>query len=446
MRRPCSWVSVGLPLALLVALFLQPAVARAGASPLDPSFGEGGTVITPAPSSNAWEGSVVSLAEDRAGRLIAAGSTYENYFALLRYQSDGSLDRSFKGGSLERDKAAGGLVETSFAAGATARDVAVQPDGKILAAGTGYASSAFAFARYEESGTRDPSFGNEGRLLTHLGEGEAGALALALQPNGRFIAGGYRESLDGKVEGLLIRYLPNGAVDTSFGAKGRVSFKAPRGSEAIVSDLALLPSGKILVAGELRGEFMLARLLPNGRRDPSFGHRGRVLTDVSGRCECAFADSLALSEGKIVLAGRAFDGHGRRYAALAPYLPNGRLDPGFGHRGIVRTHLERGLFAEDVVIDAAGRIVLAGYSWPATGEAEAEAAVLRYLPDGRLDPSFASSGVFTDQIGYASAAFAALVQPDGKVVIGGEAKLPPKPFSEIENPYENAPFVLLRFQ
>ena len=147
-----------------------------------------------------------------------------------------------------------------------------------------------------------------------------------------------------------------------------------------------------------------------------------------------------------MLAGRAFDGHGRRYAALAPYLPNGRLDPGFGHRGIVRTHLERGLFAEDVVIDAAGRIVLAGYSWPATGEAEAEAAVLRYLPDGRLDPSFASSGVFTDQIGYASAAFAALVQPDGKVVIGGEAKLPPKPFSEIENPYENAPFVLLRFQ
>ncbi len=445
----------GLLLAGLAAMVVAPAVAHAGGDPLDPSFGNGGVVVTPTPTPR-WNGAVFGLAEDSEGRIIAAGETDAGGFGLLRDLADGSLDRSFRGGSVEREPSyPGGLVETGFSGGAAAHDVAVQRDGKIVATGSSSEQGAFALARYEEDGTRDPSFGKDGRVVTHLGPFDGGAFALAIQPDGRIVVGGFRETWNRRTEGLLIRYLPNGAIDPSFGSHGEVRFKPRHRGQAKVDDVALLPSGKILAAGGFHGDFLLARLLPNGSLDPSFGGGdGRVLTDVdaNGYCaesQCAYASSLAVSHGHIVLAGNAAN-HRDLFTAVTRYQANGKLDRRFGDRGIVRVHRLYILTADQLVVQRDGKIVTVGHRYGKYGES---VVAVRFLPSGKPDPSFARSGVFTRKVGFSSVAYTALLQRDGKVVIGGYAvakggtpTLPPEAAEEgPEDPLESAHFMLMRF-
>jgi uncharacterized delta-60 repeat protein len=131
-------------------------------------------------------------------------------------------------------------------------------------------------------------------------------------------------------------------------------------------------------------------------------------------------------------------------SALVRYLPNGKLDRGFGRKGIVRTTLGNRLAGKDVVIQRNGKIVLAGtYNVPGSGEARV--AVVRYLPDGRLDRSFARNGFFTRDFGVEGVAYSAIVQRDGRVVVGGRANPKPSPFHENESVFDTAQIFLIRF-
>ena len=332
-----------------------------------------------------------------------------------------------------------------------ATDVEIQHNGDILVAGsdrlgTGEGSAgSILLARFHASGRLDHRFGEEGSVVTHLGVNDGGAFALAIEPNGKILVGGFRETWHHRTEGILVRYLPDGAIDTGFGSGGMVHFKPSGRGQANVHDVAVLRGGKILVAGGFDGRFFLARLQPGGRLDRSFGGGdGRVLTDVDGRGYCAFAicahaNSIAISHGRILLAGVATDPHAE-LSVVARYRSDGRLDRGFGNHGLARAR-RRGhvLTAEKMVLQRNGRIVLAG-------RYDRRVAVLRLLPDGRPDPGFARAGLFTRQIGYESAAYAAVVQGDGKVVIGGYAKPYPEPGREVEFPYENSHFMLMRFR
>jgi uncharacterized delta-60 repeat protein len=431
-----------LALVFLATLAFAP-FARANESPLDPSFGASGVVVTSIPGVN---GVTLGLAEDHDGNLIAVGENDAERFAALRYSHDGLLDPSFSGG----------YVQTAFSEPAVARDVAVQANGRIVAAGIagipgGFEGGAFALARYRPDGTRDPSFSSDGRVFTPVGQlYEGGALALAIQSDGRILAAGFRVGRRQRSEGLLIRYLPNGAIDRSFGSSGQVRFATRGPGQATLGDVAVLPSGKILVAGGYHGRFLLARLLPNGHPDRSFGGGdGRVLTDVDGpfycfEHRCASATSLALSHGEIVLAGNAIDKRGT-FVALARYRANGKLDRRFGDRGVALARRGVLLEAQKMVVQPDGRIVVAaldiGYQMD----------VLRFLADGRPDPSFGRGGLFLHHIGFESAALTALVQRDGKVVIGGFASLShTPPVGEEEEGFEStltdARFAMMRFR
>lgn len=332
-----------------------------------------------------------------------------------------------------------------------ASDVVIQRNGDILVAGTDHTRfgqgsvASIVIARFHANGRLDQSFGKRGSVKTHLGDNFGGGKALAVQPNGKILVGGFRETAQRRTEGLVVRYLPNGSLDRSFGTGGMVRFKTPHRGQANVHDLAVLPSGKILVAGGFLGRFFLARLQPNGRLDRSFGDGdGRVLTDVDGRSYCAYAvcahaNSMAISHGRILLAGVATNPHAE-FSVVARYRFNGRLDRGFGKDGIARARRQyHVLRAEKMVLQRDGRIVLAG-------RYDHQVAVLRFLPDGRPDPSFGHDGFFTRQIGYESAAYAAVVLKDGEVVIGGHAKPYPKPNVEVEFAYTNSHFMLMRFR
>ena len=223
----------------------------------------------------------------------------------------------------------------------------------------------------------------------------------------------------------------SGELDGSFSGDGWLrtlevrssnSNYLPRGAD----DVAIQPDGRIVAVGELidgvsNWYFGAFRYLPNGELDPSFGHGGWVDADL-GNFE--FPHAVALQrDGGIVVAGEG----DCRYAGcfvLARYRPDGNLDPGFGEGGVVRTSfgLVHGARAFDVSVGPDGRIVAAGFVQKGgDGLDSSHFAVARYLPDGRLDQSFSGDGRATIDFGYGNdIAYAVAHQRRGRIVVAGE--------------------------
>jgi len=325
-----------------------------------------------------------------------------------------------------------------------AQAVALQPDGRILAAGTGFFGAAI-LARYLPEGRPDHSFGKSGHARLSLGHHGGGALDVAVLPNGRILAAGYGIGEDRRWKAVVVAFTPDGAIDPHFGRKGVATFTAGGGGETSIEFTALrvLASGKLLVAGEIGGRVLVARLLADGAPDQSFSGDGFAYADP-GHCLCQETTGLALDRrGRAVVSANL--AHGRREpAALLRFEPGGALDRSFGARGVVRTFLGSRLISHDVVVQQNGRIVLAGaYNVPASGEARV--AVVRYLPDGRIDRGFGRRGFFTRDFGVEGVAYAALVQRDGKVVIGGRANPVRSPAHENASVFDTAQVFLARF-
>ena len=211
------------------------------------------------------------LRSRRTGRIVAAGVAGSE-FALARYNADGSLDTSFGDG---------GKVTTGFDPADVTDDrvaeIVLQPDGKIVAAGTIYNGSNydFALARYDPDGSLDSGFGAGGTVTTALGPNHDFASALALQPDGKIVVGGLSEQLSG--DGFaLARYNADGSLDMNFGTLGTTLTRPSGWAEAIV----LQPDGRILAGGWIWAgsdddyNFGVVRYRANGALDASFGAGG----------------------------------------------------------------------------------------------------------------------------------------------------------------------------
>jgi len=276
---------------------------------LDTSFGTNGSVTTTF-GDQAAEGTDLALQSD--GKIIVVGSSgagsYSdlNDFALVRYNSDGSLDQSF---------GSGGKVTThfhgSFNTGSIAWAVALQRDGKIVVGGT-YVNEAtpyaFALARYNTNGTLDASFGNAGVVTTRIGGGDALALGLVVQRDGRIVLAGYSDGEDHDF--TLACYNSNGSLDTTFGTGGITTTNFSTNSDDIAYALAVQRDGTLLVGGRV-GEypvfdFGVARYTSGGQLDQSFGVGGKVTTDL-GNDELGYGIAVQ-RDGKILLSGAAFNG------------------------------------------------------------------------------------------------------------------------------------------
>jgi uncharacterized delta-60 repeat protein len=220
--------------------------------------------------------------------------------ALARYKPGGALDATFGGD---------GRVTTGFAGDAFATGVAIQSDGKVVAAGGLFPAANFrqrvVLARYNPSGALDATFGGDGRVTTGFA-GDVLAEGLAIQSDGRIVAAG---SLfpNGKQRFALVRYRSNGALDASFGGDGRVA--TAFAGNANGSAVTIQVDGKIVVAGatalpERTPKFALARYRQSGALDGTFGGDGRVVTGFAGR---ASAEGVAIQpDGRIVAAGGLF--------------------------------------------------------------------------------------------------------------------------------------------
>jgi uncharacterized delta-60 repeat protein len=393
------------------------AVARAADGDLDPTFGNGGKVVTnfDLPASGA---SAVAIQAD--GKIVAAGFTFDETanidFGVARYEPNGTLDPTF-----ESD---GRVTTDFFGLFDLANAVAIQSDGKIVLAGSAMENLAndFALARYNPDGSLDSTFDGDGKLTTDFSGGGDIAYGVVVQPDGKILAAGVSNNLASSADDVaLVRYNADGSLDSTFGVGGRVLTDFGEGEVAF--GVALQPDGKVIAVGSAErtnsaaSDCLILRYDSKGVPDPTFGSNGVVLTAF------LVARSVTLGpDGRIVVAGAASDpANPGGFFAVARFLKNGTLDASFDGDGWKTTDLSG--FDESalaVSVQPDGKILAAGSS--ANPDFSLDFALVRYNPDGTDDPTFGTLGrVITDFAGRSDGARGIALQADGKIVVAGSA-------------------------
>jgi uncharacterized delta-60 repeat protein len=414
----------GMPLCILIAhmiaivAVLAPAGARAAAGDLDSRFGNAGVVLTDFSTTEDYSLAVKTQPD---GKIVAAGYSgiYPDFHStLVRYNRNGRLDSTFGTG--------GKVVATFDSNGDDLSAIALQTDGKIVAAGSIH-GTAFLLARFNADGSVDQTFGDNGSVQTTFGDPTAGAGDVVLQADGKIIvvgvsgAGPYSELNDF----VLARYNADGSLDQSFGSGGKVitHFPGVFNTGSTATCVALQSDGKVIAGGSYKNEstphqFALARYNSNGTLDSTFGQSGKVMTFVGTGDAFPFAIVLQ-SNGRIVLAGYSCtQGHD---FSLVGYTSNGTVDSTFGNGGFMATDFSAA--SDDVAyamtMQSDGKLVVGGR----TGEYPAfNFGVARYSSDGQLDQSFGTGGkVTTDFFGSTDNGYAVALQRNGRIILAGIA-------------------------
>ena len=299
---------------------------------LDTSFNFTGKVVTDI-AGGSDTGQSVAVQND--GKIVVAGSSLSNRLGItvVRYNANGSLDAGFNGT---------GKVTTFIGSGtdwAEARSVAVQGDGKIVVAGYARASvfNGFALVRYNGDGSLDTSFNGTGIVTTIVGGNASDeANSVAVQSDGKIVAAGFAY-VNGKNDFAVVRYLSDGSLDTAFNGTGKVTTDFSL-SEDVGRSVAVQGDGKIVVAGYFNNgndrDFALVRYNANGSLDAGFGAGGKVGTPI-GSFDEAFGVAVQ-SDGRVVAAGFSQSGNDSDFAVVR-YRADGNLDTRFGGTGIVTT-------------------------------------------------------------------------------------------------------------
>ncbi len=253
----------------------------------------------------------------------------------------------------------------------------LQPDGKLVAAGTtavtngDVTTSDFAVVRYRPNGTLDSTFGRGGRVVTDIdNDSSDSASGIVLQPDGKLVVAGTTKTMEGHLAFALVRYNRNGTLDSGFGNSGKVTMII--GTEAAASALALQADGKLVAVGWALGyssfgqdvySFAVARYNSDGSLDGGFGTAGTITTSISYATDVATA-VVVQSDGRLVVAGVTHPVGSSQGFALTRYNADGALDATFNSRsGIVTTYFgsDRLDGATAVVEQHDGKLVAAGF-------------------------------------------------------------------------------------
>ncbi len=301
--------------------------------------------------------------------------------------------------------------------------IAVQPDGKLVVAGTTdqyWSALDVIVIRYLPDGTIDQSFGNDGSMIVSIGTWDDYATAVAVRPDGKIVVGGYW--LAGAHYQIgVIRLLPGGTLDPTFGVNGIA--RADIGpNHDLARALVLQPDGKIVTAGEswtgVRYAVAHVRFLDDGSLDPTFGTNGSTVGPVLDQNVVAYAEALQ-ADGALVAGGFVYGATGMQWLVVR-HFADGTLDTGFGNGGVVTADLGSGdESVRSIVIQPDGKIVTAGYVDLGEGSGK-DFALVRLLPDGSFDPTFGENGRAITALGSADdIATTVLLQADGKLVVAG---------------------------
>ncbi|HEX8265472.1 MAG TPA: FG-GAP-like repeat-containing protein [Pyrinomonadaceae bacterium] len=391
------------------------------------------------PSGAGTAGTVHTIALQPDGKILISGglSAYNGTarFGVIRLNTDGTLDTSFN---------------SPFTSNQFVEEVDVQADGKILIAGAFLINNRSNVARLNADGSIDATFNPAG------GGTDGGVYAMAVQSNGNILIGGAFQIYNNVFyPSGLVRLTPNGAPDPAFNPNIGRSFD---GGEYFVFQ----PDGKILVAGGFGGSginFGLIRLNANGSLDTTFPLRqtdnagyyvalqadGKILLsglfntfdyqprrnlvrlNQDGRTDQAFNPTFSTigtvnalaqqTDGKILAGGNFNQANGASRSKIARFNADGSLDTTFNSGiGFTPDFVNTSNTIYDIAIQPDGKIIVGGaFGGYDGGNAR---SLARLNSDGTLDSTFAAAGVFFNFTSF-STVFDVLVQPDGKILVGG---------------------------
>jgi len=319
----------------------------------------------------------------------------------------GDLDPSFSGD---------GKLIISVGSGAdVAAGMVLQPDGKIVVAGTCNGTTInFCLTRHRSNGTADHLFGPNGVGSSHnfnLSGGDDTLTGIALAPGGKIVVAGYCLH-DGKYDFCVARLDTDGSLDTTFSGDGKV-ITAVSADANLARAVAVQPDGKIVVAGDCgpsgNRNFCVVRYTVTGALDVSFAGNGKLATNIH---QNDVPSAVAIqSDGKIVVSGTcAVDSFaGSREFCVARYSPTGAIDAGFPR---TRSIANAGDVAEALVLQPDGKLIIVGYCDDINFT---KFCLIRYNADGSSDLTFD----YTQSPETGSIAQAATIQADGKIVVAG---------------------------
>ncbi|MCB0526415.1 MAG: T9SS type A sorting domain-containing protein, partial [Saprospiraceae bacterium] len=338
----------------------------------DPDFGTDGAVIANYGNVNS---AFYAAALDENQRIVATGHGNEGDFLTARFLPDGSLDQSF---------GTNGIAFTDFFNDDDlANAIALQADGKIVTGGGGYNPNdqekyGFALTRLNSDGSLDTTFGILGKVFTQIEPVDDEITSLAVQADGKLLACGY--SVDGSFpKSYLVRYHPDGTLDTDFGSGGIVVDSGSNISWKF-QWTGLQNDGRIVVVfSALGGDqyFGVARYLSNGTPDSTFNDTGRLILDQAIEC-IDLKSGLITPDGKIVIGG---------YSGPAPEFfvgrinPDGSIDSTFGENGFVKQQvIGTESYINSMATTPDGNLIMAGYGRPG-GNTVSDFVLVKYLND-----------------------------------------------------------------
>ncbi len=365
------------------------------------------------------EGTKAALQSDNKIVVVGYSVGVNEDFAVVRYNSDCNLDSSFgAGGKVTTPIGAGNEQAIGVAIQPDGKIVAV---GFTF---TG-ARKEFAVVRYNTNGSLDTSFNGTGIVTTNINNVGDDARAVAIQSDGKIVVAGWADVvLNAQSRFAVVRYDAAGGLDTSFNGTGIVT--TTFGNDAQGHDVAIQSDGKIVVVGDVdmgacctNWDIALVRYDTNGTLDGTFGAGGIVTTNFFVN-DSEFGRGMVIQPGgKILVGGSHNPAAGFNFAAVR-YNPSGALDPSFGTGGFVTTDF----FAsndtgEDIALQPDGKVLMTG--WVRNGAAW-EFGVVRYTAGGVLDTTFDLDGKGNDSVGTADDfGRGILFQPDGAIVVVGRA-------------------------
>lgn len=337
---------------------------------------------------------------------------------IYSYGQPGSLDNTF-----DTD----GIVVTDVNANwDVSYDVTIQNDGKIVAAGLVTMGGEYTMGviRYFSNGSLDTTFGTGGIVSIDFDTASQfnEAYALNIQSDGKIIVAGSAEISNDRGFAMA-RLNPNGSLDNSFDADGKKVVQLGLiGYMDAAREILIDPLGNILLVGEIQTasygkDFGLLKLLPNGNIDTTFGNNGVATANFSGLDDVAHAGAI-LMDGRIAVGGTTRIFSNTDYA-LAVFTSNGFLDNSFSGNGKVNTDFGAGNDeAFDIKQQGDGKILLAGSSTIFTNK---DITAARYLLNGQLDSNFSTDGKFIANFNPVAddEVRSILIQPDNYILLGG---------------------------
>lgn len=326
---------------------------------LDVAFGEGGTKRTDLATDREWILTDFQVLKD--DRLLVGGDAMRadqtSTLIYARLLPNGDLDSTFgKGGIAEID-----LPLTSFD---QARRMAMQPDGKIVAAirssyGPGSMQSDNGLLRLHSDGSLDRTFGSDGVSYKFPAGSSLGNVTVL--PDGKLLLNGL-----GRNGGMLSRYDPNGNPDPGFGVGGHFYFTVPSDPDGNqVNRIAVQDDGKIVIVGSagIPGSQtgLIARVEPDGSGfDMTFNDGRPFLLPHEGGANAEQNVAIQKADGKMVSLGSVFGTQGP--ITLRRFNADGTPDQSFGEEGLVTEMKPEGVFdiMTGLQIDKDGRYLVSG--------------------------------------------------------------------------------------